>query len=214
MTDNNNFDEEKALEVIKKTVGSYPDFPKKGILFRLVGFSHLSRSTFLQSAFFVTYWVICNFCFSDFFPIFRHPQVFADLVQLLLKHIRTNHSDVEAIIGLESRGFLIAPILSLNLKIPFIPIRKSGKLPGVVARETYALEYGNDAFEIQTEAITKDMKCILFDDLLATGGSLNASVKLVSKCGGNVVKCIVVMELVDLEGRKKLNVPVYSMIQY
>lgn len=142
------------------------------------------------------------------------PDVFKDLIDILTEQIETTEPKAEAIIGLESRGFLLGPTLALNLKLPFIPVRKPGKLAGIVKKEEYSLEYGKDSLEIQTESITKGMKCVVIDDLIATGGSLIATINLVTSCGGQVIKCLVVMELVGLKGRSNVSSPIYSMIQY
>ncbi len=148
------------------------------------------------------------------FPILRDPKVFNDLIEIMIERIKTISPKVEAIIGLESRGFLFAPIIALRLELPFIPVRKAGKLPGAVKKASYSLEYGTDSFEIQCEAITNGLKCVILDDLIATGGSLVASIDLVNGCGGQVVDCMVIMELVALNGRKNIPTSLYSMIQY
>ncbi|CAG2162486.1 unnamed protein product [Oppiella nova] len=140
---------DNRLERIKETVKSYPDFPKKGILFR------------------------------DLFPVLREPKVFTELIDLMAERIAAIEPKAEAIIGLESRGFLLGTPLALRLKLPFIPVRKPGKLAGHVRKVSYSLEYGTDSLEIQTQSVTNGLKCVIVDDLIATGGSLKASIDLV-----------------------------------
>ncbi|XP_054164953.1 adenine phosphoribosyltransferase-like [Oppia nitens] len=181
---NNSCDCDNRLKRIKDTIKSYTDFPKKGILFR------------------------------DFFPVLRNPDVFKDLIDLMAEKIKNIEPKVEAIVGLESRGFLLGAPLALLLKIPFIPVRKPGKLAGLVNKSSYTLEYGSDSLEIQTESITNGLKCVVVDDLIATGGSLKASIDLVKSCGGHVVLGLVVIELVALNGRSNIPSAFDSLIQY
>ena len=156
--------------------------------------------------------------FRDIFPVLLKWDVFNDLNQVIIEHIKSNYPQVEAIVALESRGFLFGTHLSLELKIPFIPVRKSGKLPGKLLSGSYSLEYGKDSFELQSDSIKPGMKCIIFDDLIATGGSMNAAINLVKRSGGNVIECIVIMELLPLEGKKniqgKLDIPLHSVVKY
>lgn len=112
-------------------------------------------------------------------------------------------------------SFSVPFILFIELGIPFVPIRKQGKLPGKCKTFEYKLEYGTDVFELQENSIQPNQNVIIVDDLLATGGSLNAASRLVSECGGNVAEIIVVMELKSLNGRK--NIPtknIHTFIAY
>ena len=144
----------------------------------------------------------------------REPTVFKDLLDILTEHIAAIEPKVQAVVGLESRGFLLGPILALNVKVPFIPVRKPGKLAGHVKSASYSLEYGTDSLEIQTESITQGMRCVVVDDLIATGGSLKATHSLIESCGGRVVENVVVMELVGLNGKANIPSPLFSLIQY
>ncbi|XP_065360416.1 adenine phosphoribosyltransferase [Calliphora vicina] len=174
----------EKLDYINQHIGVHPDFPKKGIVFR------------------------------DIFGALTDGQACKYIKEILLEHVRTEHPDVEIIVGLESRGFLFNLMLASELGIGCAPIRKKGKLPGKCVSVEYTLEYGSDIFEIQTDAIKPGQKVLIIDDLLATGGSLEAAVKLVRKAGGEVVKCLVVMELEFLEGRKKVDGKVHSLLKY
>ncbi|UXI19281.1 hypothetical protein NH340_JMT05224 [Sarcoptes scabiei] len=175
---------EKKIHRITKSIRAFPDFPKVGVLFR------------------------------DIFPIFADPNVLDDLIDVLINHIETNNLQLDNIVGLESRGFLLGSILGYRLKLPFIPIRKAGKLPGCVESIAYDLEYGSDRFEIQTESIRAGSKCLIIDDLLATGGSILSAIQLIKKCRASIAQVMVVIELEEFRGRSKFSEPFYSVIQY
>merc|ERR1719499_1426875 len=103
--------------------------------------------------------------------------------------------DVTTIVGMDARGFLFGPTLATRLGASFVPIRKKGKLPGKCTSVVYEKEYGKDEFDIQNDAIDKNAKCVVVDDLIATGGTIEAAVKLVEGLGGNVVGVLAVIEL-------------------
>ena len=122
---------------------------------------------------------------------------------------------IDIVVGIESRGFIFgAPIADL-LNAGFVPVRKPGKLPWKTKSVSYELEYGTDALEIHEDAITEGQNVLIVDDLLATGGTTEATCKLVSKLGGNIKGLSVLIELEDLNGRKRLNqYNVHSLVQY
>lgn len=120
----------------------------------------------------------------------------------------------DIIAGIESRGFLFATPLANRMDLPMMMIRKEGKLPGEVISHEYSLEYGTDTIQIQADALEKGQRVVILDDLLATGGTLAASVELCQKIGAEVVGCAVVIELDFLEGRKKLSIPCFSLVNY
>lgn len=137
------------------------------------------------------------------------------LKELLLNYVKKNHPSIDAVVGLDARGFLFSFTIAAELGIGCIPVRKKGKLPGETHQVEYNLEYGTDSFELQIGAIKKEQRILIVDDLLATGGSLRAAIDLVRKAGGIVDGCLVVMELSALNGRAKLDgAPIYSFIQY
>ncbi|KAF7993843.1 hypothetical protein HCN44_011112 [Aphidius gifuensis] len=150
--------------------------------------------------------------YKDIFGIFQNVTAMKAMKELLVDHAAS--LNIDAIVGLDSRGFLLGPLISLELGKPFIPIRKKGKLPGNVMRESYTLEYGEATFEIQTDSITSGLKVLIVDDLLATGGTIKAAVKLLKATGAQVVECLVIMELVGLDGKSKIDAPVHSFIKY
>lgn len=112
--------------------------------------------------------------------------------------------DVDVIIGTESRGFIFGMPIAYNLHKPFIPVRKKGKLPCETISCTYDLEYGTATIEMHKDAIKPGQKVAIVDDLIATGGTVEAAIKLVEQLGGEVVKCVFLMELAGLNGREKL----------
>ncbi len=121
----------------------------------------------------------------------------------------------EAVVGPEARGFMIGSALAYELGIGFVPVRKAGKLPGATLRGEYKLEYGQDVLEIHRDAIRPGEKVLVVDDLLATGGTISASLDLVKKLGGEVVGLAFLIELTELGGRNKLgDYKVVTLIQY
>ena len=123
--------------------------------------------------------------------------------------------NVDIVVGPESRGFIFATPLAYILGAGFVPVRKPGKLPAKTLKFTYNLEYGTDSLEIHQDAVKKGQNILIIDDLLATGGTMSATAKLVSELGGNVVGLGFLIELEDLKGREKLSeYRVESLIKY
>jgi adenine phosphoribosyltransferase len=123
--------------------------------------------------------------------------------------------DIDQVVGIESRGFILGAAVANALGCGFIPIRKPGKLPSATHKESYNLEYGSDALEIHSDAFVKDARILIVDDVLATGGTARAAVDLVRKVGGNVIGAAFLIELDFLNGRSKLaGEPVYSVLRY
>ncbi|KAH0546815.1 adenine phosphoribosyltransferase [Cotesia glomerata] len=151
--------------------------------------------------------------YKDIFGVYQNVTAMRAMNDLIINHVRSLEK-IDVIVALDSRGFLLGPIISSELGKPFVPIRKKGKLPGNVKRESYTLEYGEATMEIQTDSISSGKRVLIVDDLLATGGTMAASIKLVKAIGAEVVECLVLMELNSLNGRSKLPVPVFSLIQY
>ena len=127
----------------------------------------------------------------------------------------SKNKGITKVVGIESRGFILGGILAEKLNAGFVPIRKPGKLPAEKISESYSLEYGTDSIEIHTDAISPGDKILLHDDLLATGGTMEAAVKLIEKLGGEVVQISFIIELDFLNGRDKLsNYEIKSLIRY
>lgn len=130
----------------------------------------------------------------------------ADGLQLAIDSMQELLADVDfdVVVGAESRGFVFGAPIAYNLKKSFVPVRKKGKLPCETVAMEYDLEYGSAVIEMHKDAIRPGQKVVLVDDLIATGGTIEAAAKLVEQLGGEVVKIIFLMELAGLEGRKKL----------
>lgn len=171
------------LEVLKSLLSRHPDFPREGVVF----------------------W--------DILPIFRNPLALETLFNHLVSHIdESSYGRPDVIVGLDSRGFLLGPTMAMRLKASFVPVRKKGKLPGKVKTASYEKEYGSDDLEIQTNAIKPKDRVIIIDDLIATGGTINAAVTLVEHLGGVVLESMAVIELDDLAGRTNIKGPVWSLL--
>ncbi|RCN32606.1 putative adenine phosphoribosyltransferase [Ancylostoma caninum] len=127
---------------VDRHIRSILDFPKKGINFR------------------------------DIMPLFANPSLVQDLCSAIAHHIRTDVGKVDAVAALEARGFLFGPTVAMSLGVPFVPIRKKGKLPGDCVQASYMKEYGEDTVEVQKDAMKLGWKVVILDDLLATGGTL------------------------------------------
>jgi len=156
-------------------------------------------------------------------PNFPKPGImFQDITTLLkdrdslrsVNDIRYKEARIDKVVSVESRGFIVGASLALSLQAGFVPVRKTGKLPAATLREEYALEYGTDSVEIHTDAIQRGERILLHDDLLATGGTMTAAVKLVERLGGMVVGIAFLIELAFLNGRQKLSgYDVFSIIR-
>ena len=119
----------------------------------------------------------------------------------------------DIIVGMEARGFIVGSAIAYELDAGFVPVRKKGKLPSKTISETYDLEYGTDTLYIHEEDIEKGMKVLIIDDLLATGGTVNATANLVERLGGEIVGISFLVELIGLGGREKINRDFYSLLQ-
>ena len=151
--------------------------------------------------------------FKDICPLLKSPEAWTKVMTQLGLFCEETTPDL--IVGIESRGFIVGSALATIQKLGFVPIRKSGKLPGNVLKADYTLEYGEDELEIQIDAFEGNPRVLLIDDLLATGGTVNASTELIEKAGGQLVGCGFIIELNELNGRENVpNVPVRSLIRY
>lgn len=151
--------------------------------------------------------------FRDIMPIFVNSEglkLSVDSMKELLTGI-----DFDLLVGSEARGFLVGAPVAYAMNKGFVPVRKKGKLPYETVSQEYALEYGTASIEIQKDAITPGQRVVLIDDLLATGGTLEAMLKLVEKLGGTVVKIVCLIELCGLKGRDKFkDIDVECVLQY
>jgi adenine phosphoribosyltransferase len=150
--------------------------------------------------------------FYDISTLLLHPGAWQATVERLAAAVQPHEPDVLA--GIESRGFLVAAPLALELGLGFVMVRKRGKLPGATVPYTYDLEYGTDTIEIQADAVQPGQRVVILDDLLATGGTMNAAAQLFRQCGAEVRGAACIIELTFLEGRDKLDIPITTLIAY
>ncbi|HZQ91625.1 MAG TPA: adenine phosphoribosyltransferase [Terriglobales bacterium] len=151
--------------------------------------------------------------FYDITTLLKDNVGFATLIDALSEHYL--NSRVDLVLGIEARGFIFGPALAYRLNAGFVPVRKPKKLPAETAKWTYDLEYGSDTLEIHKDAIAKGQRVLIVDDLLATGGTANATVQLARSLGADVVGVGFVVELTFLGGRQKLaGTDVFSLMQY
>jgi len=150
--------------------------------------------------------------FYDISTLLAHPKAWHSTVERLAEAVRPHRPDL--LIGIESRGFLVAAPLAYTLGSGFAMVRKKGKLPGPTIPLTYDLEYGSDTIEIQANAIKPGSRVAILDDLLATGGTMAAAIALCRGVGAEVVAAACIIELSFLGGRQRIDVPVTSMVAY
>lgn len=152
--------------------------------------------------------------FKDVTTLFKTPEDLRELTQALKE--KYEGKGITKVVGIESRGFIMGPILALELGAGFIPIRKPGKLPAETIEESYEKEYGVDTIQIHKDALSPDDIVLIHDDLLATGGTMAAAYKLVKKMGVNNIFINFIIELEELEGRKVFpdNVDVDALIKF
>ncbi|MFP6763051.1 MAG: adenine phosphoribosyltransferase [Planctomycetaceae bacterium] len=150
--------------------------------------------------------------FRDITPMLASPEAFGEVIRQFASHYR--HAGITSILAAEARGFIFAGPLALELGTSFVPVRKPGKLPFKTQSLQYDLEYGTDTLEMHTDAVQSGDRVLLVDDLLATGGTMNACVQLARQSGAEVVGCAFVIELKSLKGRERLDADSFSLIQY
>ena len=163
-------------QVLTTLVRDVPDFPEPGVVFK------------------------------DIAPLLADPAAFAQVVDALAAAGRDSAGEVvvDKVAGIESRGFILAAPVALALGAGFVPVRKVGKLPGETHSESYALEYGEATLEVQQDAFAAGDRVLVIDDVLATGGTLEATMALVERCGASVASVAVLVELGFLHGRDRL----------
>ena len=151
--------------------------------------------------------------FKDITPVLSNPDAFEAVVEALAGLSRA--LGATHVVGIESRGFILGTPVALALGLPFVPVRKPGKLPAETLRHDYELEYGTDALEIHKDALGQDARVVIIDDLLATGGTACAAESLVESLGAEVVGVLVMIELSFLNGIERLGGrPVHSIVKY
>lgn len=150
--------------------------------------------------------------FKDITPLLGHPQALATALTLLADPWRGQ--GITKVLGIESRGFILAPSVALALGAGFVPLRKPGRLPAVVDREAYGLEYGQDVLEIHRDALTPQDRVLVVDDVLATGGTAGAALRLARRQGATVVGAAFLIDLTFLGGASRLDIPVQAVLRW
>ena len=150
--------------------------------------------------------------FYDISTLLADPKAWQATVERLAEAVRPHQPDL--LVGIESRGFLVAAPLAYAIGSGFAMARKKGKLPGRTVRHSYDLEYGTDTMEVQEDAISRGQRIIVVDDLVATGGTMQAAIELVQRQGGTVPAALCIIELGFLNARQRLSVPLTSMVVY
>lgn len=150
--------------------------------------------------------------FQDITTMLLDPRAFKDTIDLFVE--RYKGKDISVVAGVEARGFIFGPPIALAIGAKFVPMRKPGKLPGEVISEEYSLEYGTDKMEMHVGAVEAGERAIVIDDLIATGGTLTAALKLLERVGVQVVECACLIELPELKGRERLgDKPLFVLIK-
>jgi len=151
--------------------------------------------------------------FKDITPLLADARLFAGAIDLLTENFPPG--SVDAVVGIDARGFIFAAAAAMKLKAGFVPVRKKGKLPYQTHEEDYALEYGSATVAMHIDALKPGARVLLIDDLLATGGTAAAAIALVKKLGAEILEVGFLIELKFLDGRKKLSgIPVRSLVTY
>lgn len=160
-------------------------------------------------------WPAEGIIFRDITTLIANPEAFQETIDAFVAHYR--NSGLTKIVGTESRGFIFGAPVALALKLPFVLVRKPGKLPRETVKTSYTLEYGKDTLELHKDSISAEDNVLVIDDLLATGGTLSATVELIRSLGGTCNHAGFVINLKDLPGKSKLEalgVETYSLVEF
>jgi len=158
-------------------------------------------------------WPIEGVIFRDITTLMQDPAAYRTACDLF--YDRYKDKGIQKVVGIDARGFVFGAVLAYQLGVGFVPVRKKGKLPWKTIEESYALEYGEAEVEMHEDAIEEGEKVVISDDLIATGGTIEAAIKLVTRLGGDIVECGFIVELPDLGGRSKTgDTPIYAMCEF
>ena len=151
--------------------------------------------------------------FRDITPLLQEPMAFGKAIDALVEHYEGHQ--IDTVVGIEARGFLLAAPMALRMQKALVPVRKEGKLPSETRAVQYSLEYGSSVVEMHSDAISDGHRVLIVDDLLATGGTLSAATRLVRELGGRIAGIAVLIELTDLNGRDRLaDQEIFSLMRY
>lgn len=157
----------------------------------------------------VPHWPKTGIMFRDITTLLKDPVGLKICIDDFVN--RYKNKDIDVVVGIDSRGFILGGALAYILGKGFVPVRKKGKLPAATEKEEYSLEYGTDTIEIHKDAIEKGQRVLIIDDLLATGGTASAAAKLVKKLYGKIIELAFIVDLPELGGKKKLEAAGYSV---
>lgn len=158
-------------------------------------------------------WPIKGVIFRDLTTLMQDPAAFKESCDILYE--RYKDQNIDKIVGIDARGFVFGAVLAYKLGIGFVPVRKKGKLPSKTIQETYSLEYGEDTLEMHEDSVAKGERVIVVDDLIATGGTVGATVKLLRKLGADILECAFIVELPELKGRDKIkDCKIFSITEF
>ncbi|AHV91408.1 adenine phosphoribosyltransferase [Bordetella holmesii] len=163
----------------------------------------------------VSDWPAPGVTFRDITPVLQDPRTFRALIDLFVYRYMRQRLDLVA--GVDARGFILGSVLAYELNLGFVPVRKKGKLPYRTVAEEYTLEYGNATVEMHTDAVRTGQRVVLIDDLIATGGTMVAAIKLLQRLGANVVEAAAVIDLPYLNGSQHIagtGTPLYTVCQF
>ncbi len=158
-------------------------------------------------------WPIEGVIFRDLTTLMKDPEALRESCDILVD--RYKDEKLDKVIGIDARGFVFGAVLAYKLGVGFIPVRKKGKLPAETIEESYSLEYGSDTIEIHKDALDQGDRVVVVDDLIATGGTAGATVKLLNKLGADILECAFLIELPDLKGRDQLDgCKIFTMMEF
>ena len=161
----------------------------------------------------VPHWPIEGVMFRDITTLLQDPESFRYVCDKLYERYKDKKIDV--VVGLESRGFIFGAVLAYKLGVSFVPIRKPGKLPHKTISAEFEKEYGKDKMEIHKDSIKKDDRVLVVDDLIATGGTISAAIKLVETLGGKIEECAFIVDLPELKGKEKIkDYKVFTLVEF
>jgi adenine phosphoribosyltransferase len=162
-------------------------------------------------------WPVAGVQFRDITPLLQNPRVFRVLIDAFVHRYMMPSIRPDVVAGLDARGFILGAVVAYELNVGFVPVRKKGKLPFTTVEETYELEYGTATVELHTDAVKPGQRVLLIDDLIATGGTMMAGMKLLEKLGAEVIEGAAIVDLPELGGSDKLRaagLPLFTLVNF
>ena len=162
-------------------------------------------------------WPVAGVQFRDITPLLQNPRVFRVLIDAFVHRYMSPDMRPDVVAGLDARGFILGAVVAYELNLGFVPIRKKGKLPFTTVEESYELEYGTATVELHTDAVKPGQRVLLIDDLIATGGTMMAGMKLLEKLGAKVIEGAAIVDLPELGGSEKLRaagLPLFTLVNF